>query len=55
MPVGIPHSFIIGVDFDGADVWVATAKGLGWGQGEGYYPGLKDRAKTLARVQGGAK
>jgi hypothetical protein len=26
MPVGIPHSFIIGVDFDGNDVWVAQLK-----------------------------
>jgi hypothetical protein len=55
MPVGIPHSFIIGVDFDGNDVWVATAKGLGWGQGEGYYPGLKERPAVVARNTGGGE
>jgi len=58
MPVGIPHSFVINYDIDGNDVWVATAKGLGWGIGEGYYPGLKERSKILAKVgavKGGAK
>ena len=55
MPVGIPHSYILGVDFDGSDVWVATSKGLGWGQGEGYYPGLKERPVLVARSTGGAK
>ena len=25
----------------GNDVWIGTSKGLGWGIGEGYYPGLK--------------
>jgi hypothetical protein len=43
MPVGLPHSFTIAADVDGADVWVGTAKGLGWGIGEGYYPGTKER------------
>jgi ligand-binding sensor domain-containing protein len=43
MPVGLPHSFTINADVDGDDIWVATAKGLGWGQGERYYPGLHDR------------
>jgi hypothetical protein len=43
MPVGIPHSFIINADIDGNDVWIATAKGLGWGIGEGYYRGLRER------------
>jgi len=44
MPVGVPHSFMINADVDGNDIWVATAKGLGWGHGDGYYPGLRDRA-----------
>jgi ligand-binding sensor domain-containing protein len=44
MPVGVPHSFIIAADADGDDIWVGTAKGLAWGHGEGYYPGLRDRA-----------
>ena len=48
MPVGIPHSFIINVDIDGNDVWLATAKGVGWGIGEGYYRGLRERAKATA-------
>jgi len=43
MPVGIPHSYIINADIDGEDVWIATAKGLGWGIGEGYYRGLRER------------
>jgi ligand-binding sensor domain-containing protein len=58
MPVGIPHNFIIAADVDGNDVWIGTAKGLGRGSGEGYYPGLRDRAKHVAArvvVQGGSK
>ena len=43
MPVGVPHSFTIAADVDGNDIWVGTAKGLGWGIGEGYYPGTKER------------
>jgi ligand-binding sensor domain-containing protein len=44
MEVGVPHSFMINADVDGDDIWVATAKGLAWGKGEGYYAGLHDRA-----------
>jgi len=43
MPVGVPHSFMISADVDGDDIWVGTAKGLGWGIGDGYYPGTKER------------
>jgi ligand-binding sensor domain-containing protein len=43
MPAGVPHSFMISADVDGNDIWVGTAKGLGWGIGEGYYPGTKAR------------
>jgi len=50
LPVGIPHNFVINYDIQGNDIWVATAKGLGWGIGEGYYPGLKERPKTLAKT-----
>jgi ligand-binding sensor domain-containing protein len=50
LPVGIPHNFIINYDIDGSDIWMATSKGLGWGIGEGYYPGLKERPKTLAKT-----
>jgi hypothetical protein len=41
MDQGVPHNFIINLDIDGNDVWVATAKGLGHAIGEGYHPGLK--------------
>jgi hypothetical protein len=43
MPDGVPHSFMIAADVDGDDIWVGTGKGLGWGIGEGYYPGTKER------------
>ena len=49
LPVSIPNNYVINYDIDGNDVWVATAKGLGWGIGEGYYAGLKERP------QGGTK
>jgi ligand-binding sensor domain-containing protein len=39
--LNIPHNYVLGVDFDGDDVWVATSKGLGHGIGKGYYPGLR--------------
>jgi ligand-binding sensor domain-containing protein len=41
--LNVPHNFEINMDIDGNDVWVATAKGLAWGIGEGYYAGLRDR------------
>jgi hypothetical protein len=40
----VPHNFQISVDFDGNDVWVGTAKGVGHGIGEGYYPRLRAAA-----------
>jgi ABC-type branched-subunit amino acid transport system substrate-binding protein len=40
----VPHNYILGLDIDGDDVWVATSKGLGWAVGNGYYPGLRPRA-----------
>jgi len=43
MPVGVPHTFMISADVDGNDIWVGTAKGLGRGIGDGYYPGTKER------------
>jgi hypothetical protein len=45
MEVGVPHSFMINADVDGNDIWVATGKGLGWGHGDGYYPGLRPRPR----------
>jgi hypothetical protein len=43
MAVGVPHSFMISVDVDGNDIWVGTSKGLGWGIGDGYYAGTRER------------
>ena len=34
---------MISADVDGNDIWVGTVKGLGWGIGDGYYPGTKPR------------
>jgi hypothetical protein len=50
LPVSIPHNFVINYDIQGNDIWVATAKGLGWGIGEGYYPGLQEASKTPAKA-----
>ncbi len=58
LPVSVPHSYIIAADVDGNDVWIGTAKGLGWGIGEGYYRGLRERPRMvtqLAGESGGAK
>ena len=49
LPVSVPHNFIIAADIDGNDVWIGTAKGLGWASGEGYYRGLRERPKMLAK------
>jgi len=43
-PRGIPHNYALWTEFDGADVWVGTSKGLAWGKGAGYYPRLKERS-----------
>jgi len=40
MPKCIPHNYTLWVEFDNADVWVGTSKGLGHGIGEGYYKGV---------------
>jgi len=48
MGLNLPHNFIIAIDVDEKDVFVATAKGLAWGIGEGYYPGLRERPRMLA-------
>ncbi len=45
--VNIPHNYVLFVDFDGDDAWVATSKGLGHAIGKGYYPGLRT-TKTLS-------
>jgi ligand-binding sensor domain-containing protein len=42
MPKCIPHNYTLWVEFDDADVWIGTSKGLGHGIGKGYYKGVKD-------------
>ena len=46
--LNVPHNFIINMDLDGDDVWIATAKGLAWGIGEGYYAGTRPRRPGAA-------
>ncbi len=53
--VNIPHSFVINADVDGNDVWIATAHGLGWGIGKGYYPRLRYRLPVGASTTGGQR
>jgi ligand-binding sensor domain-containing protein len=48
MEIGLPHDFTINADVDGNDIWVATAKGLALGIGDGYYAGLRERAHYTA-------
>jgi ligand-binding sensor domain-containing protein len=55
METGIPHNYVIALEIDGNDVWVGTSKGLGWGIGDGYYPGLKERPALVANERGGEK
>jgi hypothetical protein len=45
MGVNIPHNYALWVEHDGQDVWVGTSKGLAWGIGEGYYPGLREATR----------
>jgi ligand-binding sensor domain-containing protein len=47
MGLNLPNNYVLAVDIDGDDVFVATAHGLAWGVGDGYYPGL--RAEGAAR------
>jgi ligand-binding sensor domain-containing protein len=43
MAANVPHNYVLWVEFDGADAWVGTSKGLGRAVGVGYYPGLQKR------------
>ncbi len=51
MEKSVPHNYILGVDIDGNDVWVASSKGLGWAIGDGYYPGLRRMANAVANAR----
>jgi len=48
MEVGIPPNFIINLDLEGNDVFVATSKGLGVGIGDDYYAGLRPARPAVA-------
>jgi hypothetical protein len=50
LPVSIPHNYVISCDIEGNDVWLGTAEGVGWGIGDGYYAGLKERQKATDKV-----
>lgn len=48
--LNLPNNYVLAIDVDGDDVFVATAKGLAWGMGEGYFPGLRrNQAESSAR------
>jgi hypothetical protein len=51
METAVPHNFIINLDHDDHDTWVATGKGLGWAIGDDYYPGLKKSPQWLMHNQ----
>jgi ligand-binding sensor domain-containing protein len=46
MDVNIPHNYVLWTELDGDDVWIGTSKGLAWGKGAGYYPGLKSKTSN---------
>lgn len=52
MGLNLPHNYILAIDVDGSDVFIATSKGLAWGVGEGYYGGLKERPRQLTENRG---
>ena len=43
MGINVSHNYALWTELDGDDVWVGTSKGLAWGVGTGYYPGLRER------------
>jgi ligand-binding sensor domain-containing protein len=55
MGLNLPNNYIISLESDGGDVFVGTAKGLAWGMGADYYPGLKERPRRLAESRRAAK
>jgi ligand-binding sensor domain-containing protein len=50
--LNIPHNYALCADIDGDDVWIGTSKGLAWGIGEGYYPGLRERPPASPSKKG---
>ncbi|HUU09810.1 MAG TPA: regulator [Phycisphaerae bacterium] len=48
-PPNVPHNYVLWVEFDGDDAWIATSKGLGHAIGRGYYAGLRPRKGSGVR------
>ncbi|WP_321475874.1 hypothetical protein [uncultured Paludibaculum sp.] len=48
MGLNLTHNYILAIDVEDNDVFVATSKGLAWGVGDGYYGGLRERPRALA-------
>jgi ligand-binding sensor domain-containing protein len=55
MDRAVPHNYVINIDFDGNDAWVATAKGLGWAIGDGYFKGVRRPDGSHATAAGPVK
>jgi len=55
MGVNIPHNYALWTELDGNDIWVGTSKGLAWGRGDSYYPGLRERPTTAVEGSGESK
>lgn len=47
----LTHNYALAVEFDGADVWIGTSKGLSRARGEGYYPGLRPTKTSPGQSQ----
>ncbi len=48
MGLNLTHNYILAIDVEDNDVFIATSKGLAWGVGDGYYGGLRERPRALA-------
>ena len=55
MGLNLPNNYIVSMDTDGNDVFIGTSKGLAWGVGDGYYAGVRARAKQVAEIRGGVQ
>ena len=48
LPVSIPHNYTLAAEIDNNDIWIGTSKGVAWGIGTNYYPGLRKRPSAIA-------
>jgi ligand-binding sensor domain-containing protein len=51
MGLNLPNNYILAIDVDDKDVFIATSKGLAWGSGADYYGGLKERPRQMTEVR----